>query len=113
MHKIRTIVILSLLSAYPLTGMAQVDQERNVMLNAQDATKPREIQIGLPSEDVDVYENGLPAVYSGNVHRLNAHWRNGLSQSGMTLLDPSESAISTGNIAYSLSNENRWGGDQT
>ena len=37
--------------------------ERNVMLNAADATKPREIQIGLPSEDVNVYENGLPAVY--------------------------------------------------
>lgn len=33
--------------------------ERNVMLNAADATKPREIQIGLPSEDVNVYENGL------------------------------------------------------
>lgn len=26
--------------------------ERNVMLNASDANKPREIQIGLPSEDV-------------------------------------------------------------
>lgn len=38
--------------------------ERNVMLNASDANKPREIQIGLPSEDVNVYENGLPAVYS-------------------------------------------------
>ena len=34
--------------------------ERNVMLNASDANKPREIQIGLPSEDVNVYENGLP-----------------------------------------------------
>ena len=29
------------------------------MLNASDANKPREIQIGLPSEDVTVYENGL------------------------------------------------------
>ncbi len=29
-------------------------EERNVMLNASDATKPREIQIGLPSEDVNV-----------------------------------------------------------
>ena len=35
-------------------------EERNVMLNASDANKPREIQIGLPSEDVTVYENGLP-----------------------------------------------------
>lgn len=44
--------------------------ERNVMLNASDANKPREIQIGLPSEDVNVYENGLPAVYSSAVHKL-------------------------------------------
>ena len=50
-------------------------EERNVMLNASDANKPREIQIGLPSEDVTVYENGLPAVYSSSVHRLSAHWR--------------------------------------
>lgn len=40
----------------------QKKEERNVMLNASDANKPREIQIGLPSEDVTVYENGLPAV---------------------------------------------------
>ena len=32
-------------------------EERNVMLNAADANKPREIQIGLPSEDVTVYED--------------------------------------------------------
>lgn len=55
--------------------------ERNVMLNASDANKPREIQIGLPSEDVNVYENGLPAVYSSTVHRLAAHWR---SDSGLS-----------------------------
>ena len=36
-------------------------EERNVMLNAADANKPREIQIGLPSEDVNVYENGRPS----------------------------------------------------
>ena len=48
-------------------------EERNVMLNAADANKPREIQIGLPSEDVTVYENGLPAVYSSSVHKLSAH----------------------------------------
>ena len=34
-------------------------EERNVMLNAADANKPREIQIGLPSEDVTVYELSL------------------------------------------------------
>ena len=77
-------------------------EERNVMLNAADANKPREIQIGLPSEDVTVYENGLPAVYSSSVHKLSAHWRNDASLGSTGLLSPSESAITTGNIAYAV-----------
>ncbi|MDR1672433.1 MAG: TonB-dependent receptor, partial [Bacteroidales bacterium] len=36
------------------------ESERNVMLNASNANGPRQISIGLPSEDVSVYENGLP-----------------------------------------------------
>ena len=60
-------------------------EERNVMLNAADANKPREIQIGLPSEDVTVYENGLPAVYSSSVHKLSAHWRSDASLKGTDL----------------------------
>lgn len=47
-----------------LSNQSRQKEERNVMLNASDANKPREIQIGLPSEDVNVYENGLPAVFS-------------------------------------------------
>lgn len=78
-------------------------EERNVMLNAADANKPREIQIGLPSEDVTVYENGLPAVYSSSVHKLSAHWRGDASLKGTDLMTPSESAIATGNIAYAVS----------
>lgn len=73
-----------------------------MMLNASDATKPREIQIGLPSEDVNVYENGLPAVYSSSVHQLARHWRSDASLSNVGLLNPMESAIKTGNIAYSV-----------
>ena len=65
-------------------------EERNVMLNASDANKPREIQIGLPSEDVTVYENGLPAVYSSSVHKLSAHWRSDASLKGTDLMTPSE-----------------------
>lgn len=37
---------------------------RNVMLNAASANGPREISIGLPGGDVNVLENGLPAVYN-------------------------------------------------
>ena len=83
--------------------------ERNVMLNAADATKPREIQIGLPSEDVNVYENGLPAVYSSAVHKLQYHWRNDASLGEVGLMTPSESAIKTGNIAYSVNSFSKIG----
>lgn len=85
--------------------------ERNVMLNASDATKPREIQIGLPSEDVNVYENGLPAVYSSSVHKLSAHWRSDASLGEVGLLTPSESAIKTGNIAYTVNSKSKIGQD--
>ncbi len=83
--------------------------ERNVMLNAADATKPREIQIGLPSEDVNVYENGLPAVYSSAVHKLQYHWRSDASLGEVGLMTPSESAIKTGNIAYSVNSFSKVG----
>ena len=84
-------------------------EERNVMLNASDATKPREIQIGLPSEDVNVYENGLPAVYSSTVHQLARHWRSDASLSNVGLINPMESAITTGNIAYSVDSYSKLG----
>lgn len=84
------------------TAIAPKGEERNVMLNASDATKPREIQIGLPSEDVNVYENGLPAVYSSAIHQLARHWRSDASLGEVGLMNPMESAIKTGNIAYSV-----------
>lgn len=84
-------------------------ESRNVMLNAADSYKPREIQIGLPSEDVNVYENGLPAVYSSSVHRLAAHWRNDASLKGTSLMSPAESAISTGNMAYTVNAQSELG----
>ena len=84
-------------------------EERNVMLNASDANKPREIQIGLPSEDVNVYENGLPAVYSSTVHQLSRHWRSDASLGKVELMNPMESAIKTGNIAYSVNSYSNFG----
>ncbi|MDE7190359.1 MAG: TonB-dependent receptor [Muribaculaceae bacterium] len=88
---------------------AEKGEKRNVMLNASDATKPREIQIGLPSEDVNVYENGLPAVYSSAVHKLPQHWRSDASLGHVDLMNPMESAIKTGNIAYSVDSYSNFG----
>ena len=49
------------------TSSAKEEGNRNVMLNAASANGPREIQIGLPSADVNVLENGLPVTYGSPV----------------------------------------------
>ena len=59
---------------------------RNVMLNAASANGPREIQIGLPSADVNVLENGLPVTYATNPHSVNSNWRSDASLSHVGLL---------------------------
>jgi len=76
--------------------------DRNVMLNAANANGPRQISIGLPSEDVSVYENGLPVVYSSAVQGLSTHWRSDASLRHVGLMQISETAIATGNIAYAV-----------
>lgn len=75
---------------------------RNVMLNAASANGPREIQIGLPSADVNVLENGIPVTYATNPHSVNSLWRADASLSHVGLLKISETAITTGNTGYAV-----------
>ena len=75
---------------------------RNVMLNAASANGPREIQIGLPSADVNVLENGLPVTYATNPHSVNTTWRGDASLSHQGLLKIAETALRTGNIGYAV-----------
>ena len=56
-------------------GSSKEEGNRNVMLNAASANGPREIQIGLPSADVNVLENGIPVTYATNPHSVNSLWR--------------------------------------
>ena len=72
------------------------------MLNAASANGPREIQIGLPSADVNVLENGIPVTYATNPHSVNSLWRADASLSHVGLLKISETAITTGNIGYAV-----------
>lgn len=58
---------------------AKEEGNRNVMLNAASANGPREIQIGLPSADVNVLENGLPVTYATNPHSVNTIWPSGVA----------------------------------
>lgn len=82
---------------------------RNVMLNAASANGPREIQIGLPSADVNVLENGLPITYATNPRGVNSLWRGDASLSHQGLLKIAETAITTGNIGYAVNSFTRMG----
>lgn len=84
------------------TQSSKEEGNRNVMLNAASANGPREIQIGLPSADVNVLENGLPVTYATNPHSVNSLWRADASLSHNGLLKISETAITTGNIGYAV-----------
>ena len=83
-------------------GNSKEEGNRNVMLNAASANGPREIQIGLPSADVNVLENGIPVTYATNPHSVNSLWRADASLSHVGLLKISETAITTGNIGYAV-----------
>lgn len=83
-------------------GGSKEEGNRNVMLNAASANGPREIQIGLPSADVNVLENGIPVTYATNPHSVNSLWRADASLSHVGLLKISETAITTGNIGYAV-----------
>lgn len=88
------------------------ESDRNVMLNASNANGPRQISIGLPSEDVSVYENGLPAVYSSAVQGLSTHWRADASLKKVGLMQINETAIATGNIAYAVNSFSNLGTEE-
>jgi hypothetical protein len=102
------LVALLLLTGLPCfaqsknSGNSKEEGNRNVMLNASSANGPREIQIGLPSADVNVLENGLPVTYATNPHSVNSVWRSDASLSHVGLLKISETAITTGNIGYAV-----------
>ncbi len=91
------------------TTNSKEEGNRNVMLNAASANGPREIQIGLPSADVNVLENGLPVTYATNPHSVNTTWRGDASLSHQGLLKIAETAITTGNIGYAVNSYTQLG----
>ena len=118
----RTGVAIAAFASVCMNGYAQEGQtsenesskeegNRNVMLNAASANGPREIQIGLPSADVNVLENGIPVTYATNPHSVNSLWRADASLSHVGLLKISETAITTGNIGYAVNSFTQLGRD--
>lgn len=91
----------------------KVVKNRNVMLNASEANKPREVNIGLPASvgGTEIYEDGLPVSYYVWPHMPHKSWRGGNAYGVLKLLSLSESVLLTGNVGYTLYSESRLGND--
>lgn len=91
------------------------EKNRNVMLNAADASKPREVSIGLPSSvgGTDIFEDGLPVVYYFWPHMPHRSWRGGVAYEKVGLTKLSETAITSGNVGYSINSFSRLGSQET
>ena len=83
------------------------------MLNASDASKPREVSIGLPSSvgGTDIFEDGLPVVYYFWPHMAHTHWRGGTAYSHNSLMKLSETALTSGSVGYAINSFTRLGED--
>ena len=76
--------------------------DRGVMLNAESASMPREISIGLPTGDngATICEDGVKHSYSFVKGRY--HWAGGNAYSSVGLRGLSESVIKTGDLPKDL-----------
>ena len=87
-----------------VSRLGEAKSERNVMLNAESNTSPREINIGLPSTawGINIMEDDLPVVYRGWPEMPNKSWRasTGLSSNG--LLQMSNVVGTLGDLGYAV-----------
>lgn len=90
---------------------AQKDN-RNMMLNAESATVPREINIGLPESG-----NGAVVVVDGTKHamglpRSQYHWAGGNSYENIRPIDLMEAVVSVGEFGVMVDSHTRLGGEK-
>lgn len=86
--------------------------DRGVMLNAESASVPRDISIGLPTSDggASICEDGIKHSYSFVKGRY--HWAGGNAYSSSKLRSLAESIIKTGDIGIVLESTTKTGGDK-
>lgn len=76
-------------------------KNRNVMLSAESATTPRQLNIGLPfAGDILILENDLPVVYSFWTQMPMTTWRYDSSIGRIGLMNFAEGALTFGKVGY-------------
>ncbi len=94
------------------TDSKKTNGDRGVMLNAESASVPRDISIGLPTSDsgASIVEDGVKHSYSFIKGRY--HWAGGNAYSSAKLRSLAESIIKTGDIGIVLESTTKTGGDR-
>ena len=105
-------VFATLAITLPVPAQTNNQAQKPKIREATNSNGLREIQIGLPSVDVNVLENGLPITYATNPRSVNSLWRGDASLSHQGLLKIAETAITTGNIGYAVNSFTRMGEDK-
>ncbi len=85
--------------------------DHGVMLNAKDATEPRQVEIGLPMSYTAVSVDGLPAVYYYWPNTTSNHWRGEQLLAKQGLQNISTTAIRFGEIGYGVDSYMERGGE--
>lgn len=108
--------VVGLVLAMPVfaqkTDSKKTNGDRGVMLNAESASVPRDISIGLPTSDsgASIVEDGVKHSYSFVKGRY--HWAGGNAYSSAKLRSLAESIIKTGDIGIVLESTTKTGGDR-
>lgn len=94
------------------TDSLKTGGDRGVMLNAETASVPRDISIGLPTSDggASICEDGVKHSYSFVKGRY--HWAGGNSYETVRLRSLAESIIKTGDIGIVVESISKTGGDR-
>ncbi len=91
---------------------AKASSDHGVMLNAKDATEPRQVEIGLPMSYTAVSVDGMPAVYYYWPNTTSNHWRSEQLLAKQGLQNISTTAIRFGEIGYGVDSYMERGGEK-
>ena len=101
----------ALLMALPLSAEEKKKDTRNVMLNAESATVPREINIGLPESGngAVVYVDGLK--HAQGLPRSQFHWSGGNAYEPISTIGLMEAVVRCGEFGVLVDSHTRFGRD--
>jgi len=93
-------------------SVTEKKSERNMMLNAESASVPREINIGLPADGggAMVYVDGM--AHGMSLPRSQYHWAGGNSFTTAGSIGLMDAAITYGEICVLMDSRTRLGGDE-